>query len=86
MTQPSGWLAQQNLKEKEETQKKPGRMMNTNTHTHTQRKRKIEQKCKLKQENRKKKRGIRQNFQRLNFSGQSAISEAHHLGLKKLLK
>jgi hypothetical protein len=55
MTQPCGWLAQQNLKEKEETQKKPGRMMNTNTHT--QRKRKIEQKCKLKEENRKKKRG-----------------------------
>jgi hypothetical protein len=65
-------------------------MMNTkthtHTHTHTQRKRKIEQKCKLKQENRKKKRGITQNFQRLNLSGQSAISEAHQLGLKKLLK
>jgi hypothetical protein len=56
------------------------------THTHTQRKRKIEQKCKVKQENRKNKRGIRQNFQRLNFSGQSAISKAHHLGLKNLLK
>jgi hypothetical protein len=84
MTQPSGWLAQQNLKEKEETQKK-NRKNDEHKHTHTK-KRKIEQKCKLKQENRKKKRGIRQNFQRLNFSGQSAISEAHHLGLKKLLK
>jgi hypothetical protein len=84
------WLASSTKPKREggdpKTTRKNDEHKHTHTHTHTQRKRKIEQKCKLKQEIRKKKRGIRQNFQRLNFSGKSAISKAHHLGLKKLLK
>jgi len=80
------WLANSTKPKREGGDPRTTRKNGEHKHTHTHKKNKIEQKCKLKQEIRKKKRGIRQNFQRLDFHGKSAISEAHHLGLKKLLK